>query len=147
MGNIENPRLAGSRENQKWYDGFRKSAKGKRIANEQYRRKRSGVTEQVPKLRKRAPDLQRGEAIDFRDGEFYGFFVDFGNREKAITYLEKETGHRKDTMDTYGQDITEFKDAKSRYGENLAEMTKQIALCMVFKELGGKKDDWEDDKI
>ena len=50
-------------------------------------------------------------------------------------------------MDTYGEDITEFKDAKSRYVGNLAEMAKQIALCFGFKELRKKQDGWKDHKI
>ena len=48
------------------------------------------------------------------------------------------------TTDTYGDETTDFNDAKSRYGENSAVSRKQIALRLGFKELGRNLGDSKD---
>ena len=61
--------------------------------------------------------------------------------------LQKEIEGGEYNISTYGEDTEEWKEANAKLEENQKELSRQIELSLGFGELGGKANNFEEDKI
>ena len=72
-------------------------------------------------------------------GEFYGLPCDIEqNNERLQNEMVIEMGGRKEIIDTFGTDTTEWQEAQVRYGQLGENLETQIGLCVGLGGLGGK---------